>query len=166
MVSKVLFSSQTEEWNTPLWLFDTINNSMYPIDLDPCTTEDNPLNTPYICIKNKNDGLKQDWYGNVFVNPPYNKEITKWLDKAYHELKNNRNVHRIIFLLPARTDTKWFHQYIFDDVTLQYREMIENVWFIKGRLKFGGSKNSAPFPSMVIIMFNKKHKLDIMHGKK
>lgn len=157
MVNKVLFSSKSEEWTTPQWLFDKINN-MFHIDLDPCTSNENPLNVDYVCTKDKNDGLKDIWFGNVFVNPPYNRAIVLWLDKAYRELRRNREVKRIIFLLPARTDTKWFHQYIFDDVTLMYREFVEHVWFIKGRLKFGGAKNSAPFPSMVIIFCNKnKH---------
>ena len=149
MVDKVLFSSETGEWQTPKWLFDKINN-LWKIHLDPCTTEDNPLKTPYFFSKETN-GLKSSWYGNVFVNPPYNKEIEKWLQKAKYELDTNRYVDHIIFLLPARTDTKWFHQYIYDDFILRLRPEVVYLWFIKGRLKFGNSKNSAPFPSMVVV---------------
>jgi len=149
MVDKVLFSSESTEWRTPKKLFNQLNE-VYDFQLDPCTTKDNPLGTPYFYTKEEN-GLKQRWgYGNVFVNPPYNKEISKWLEKAIYEIKRG-DIENIIFLLPVRTDTCWFHKYIYDIETYDFRNHIEDVCFLKGRLKFTNSKNSAPFPSMIVI---------------
>ena len=75
----------------------------------------------------------------VWCNPPYGREIGKWVEKAYNESLAGVTV---VMLLPARTDTKWFHDYIYGKAEIR---------FVRGRLKFGDSKNSAPFPSMVII---------------
>lgn len=148
----MLFSSNTEEWITPKWLYDKLNEE-FLFGLDPCTTEDNPLGTPkYYTIYD--DGLTKSWDAeSVFVNPPYNTEINEWLYKADLELKYNPRIHHIVFLLPVRTDTRWFHKYIYDQETEYYRQNVD-VRFIKGRLKFGNAKNTAPFPSMIVI-FNK-----------
>ena len=81
------------------------------------------------------DGLKQEWKGVCWCNPPYGREIGKWVEKAY---KSNCMV---VMLLPARTDTKWFHDFCLKGI----------ISFIKGRLKFGNAKNCAPFPSMIVI---------------
>lgn len=153
MVDKVLFSSDVVEWGTPYDLFYRLN-TLYHFDLDPCTTEDNPLQTSVYYTKETN-GLKSSWninrVRNVFVNPPYN-EIEKWLEKALFELAENdikeTTIKNIVFLLPARTDTKWFHKYI-------YTNPIAKIHFLRGRLKFRDAKNSAPFPSM-IVTFSKK----------
>ena len=150
MVSQVLFSSKSENWQTSKKLFDQLNLE-YEFQLDPCTNEDNPLRTPYFYTKEQN-GLLKSWnFGNVFVNPPYNREIEKWLEKAIHEIKYSDKIEYIVFLLPVRTDTSWFHKYIYDIRTHDYRNHIEDVCFLKGRLKFGNSKNSAPFPSMIVV---------------
>ena len=97
------------------------------------------LNNIYYFNK-KIDGLKQSWKGhNVFMNPPYSKEISKWIEKAYKEsLQENTCV---VCLIPSRTDTKWWHDYV----------MKGEITFIRGRLKFGNSKNSAPFPSAIVV---------------
>ena len=142
-----MFSSESSEWHTPKELFHELNY-YFNFDLDPCTTEDNPLNTPHF-FTIKDNGLEKEWFGNVFVNPPYNKEIEKWLKKAKHELRNGFTRH-VVFLLPARTDTKWFHQYIYDTKKWDFKFHVK-LRFLKGRLKFGNSKNSAPFPSMIVI---------------
>lgn len=85
--------------------------------------------------------------GNCWCNPPYGKAIEKWIEKAYDESTKET---RVVMLIPARTDTKWFHKYI-----LPYAD----IYFIKGRLKFGNSKNSAPFPSMIVVFdADKEHK--------
>ncbi len=76
----------------------------------------------------------------VFCNPPYGREIYKWVEKAYIE---NKNGTFIVMLLPARTDTKWFHEFIYKK---------HEIRFIKGRLKFNDGKENAPFPSMIVIM--------------
>ena len=83
----------------------------------------------------------------IFCNPPYGREIGKWVKKAYMTQKAAQNykcITLIVMLLPARTDTKWFHEYIYNKENVEIR-------FLKGRLKFGDSKNAAPFPSMVVI---------------
>ena len=86
----------------------------------------------------------QSWSGyRVYCNPPYGREIGKWVEKAYNE---NKNGTFIVMLLPARTDTKWFHNFIYKQ---------HKIEFIKGRLKFNDGKNSAPFPSMIVIMKGK-----------
>jgi len=82
---------------------------------------------------------------NVFCNPPYGKEIEKWVKKSYEESQKERTT--IVMLIPARTDTAWFHKYIYNKAEIR---------FLKGRLKFSESKNSAPFPSMIVIFKNQK----------
>lgn len=158
MVDKVLFSSQSEEWHTPKTLYYYLN-AMFHFDLDPCTTKDNPLGTRKFYTKKEN-GLKQQWDAkNVFVNPPYNRAINNWLHKAQTEVSEGRVKNAVVMLLPARTDTKWFHEYIYNVEKHRFRDHVE-VWFLKGRLKFGGAKNSAPFPSMVVIFRNKKYRAE------
>lgn len=85
------------------------------------------------------DGLLEPWYGRVWCNPPYGKGVKKWVRKAY---EYGINGGFTVMLLPARTDTTWFHDYIYNKADIR---------FIKGRLKFGDSKNAAPFPSMIVI---------------
>lgn len=142
MNSKVMFSSKTDEWSTPQDLFDRLNDEFH-FDLDVCANESNHKCLLY--YDRKQDGLKMTWNGHiVWCNPPYGKEIAKWVEKAYSEHKTHGTT--IVMLLPARTDTKWFHSYVLGRADIR---------FLKGRLKFGGSKNSAPFPSMLAI-FNIK----------
>ena len=136
MKKSVLFSSKTDDWATPQWFYDELN-SEFKFSLDPCADEYNHKCDAY--FTKEDDGLSKKWDGTVFCNPPYGREIGKWVAKAYDEAKNGCVV---VMLIPARTDTKWFHDFI-------YRKA--EIRFIKGRLKFGDSKNSAPFPSMVVI---------------
>ena len=126
MVSKTLFSSATDDWATPSDLYQQLNKE-FDFNFDPC-----PLNSEI-------DGLTIDWGSSVFVNPPYSN-IKNFLIKAHEEL--NKESKTIVFLVPSRTDTRWFHDYVYGKAELR---------FIKGRLKFGGAKNSAPFPSMICI---------------
>ena len=137
MNTDVMFSSKTNEWATPQWFFDELC-AEFNFTLDPASTHENAK-----CIKHytvDEDGLSQDWSGEtVFCNPPYGRETKKWVEKAYFESKKGVTT---VFLLPCRPDVSYFHDYI-----LPFAE----VRFIRGRLKFGGSKNSAPFPSMVAI---------------
>lgn len=137
-MNTVMFSSKSNEWTTPQELFDKLNEE-FNFNLDPCSTDENHKCDRY--FTKKQDGLKQDWGGQrVFVNPPYGTEISKWVEKSYREgIKDNTLV---VMLIPARTDTKYFHDFIL------HRSEIR---FIKGRLKFGEGKNSAPFPSMLVI---------------
>lgn len=135
MVSKAIFSSKSDEWATPTELFNTLNK-MFNFTLDPCSSQDN-----YKCQKHytkKEDGLNKDWSDEiVFMNPPYS-ECSSWMKKA----KESKAF--TVALVPSRTDTRWWHDYCLNTTLL----------FIKGRLKFGESKNSAPFPSVLIIFDN------------
>ena len=138
MNNELMFSSKTDLWSTPNDFFDKLNDEFH-FTLDPCSTHENAK-----CYKHfteEENGLLQDW-GNevVFCNPPYGRQIKYWVKKAYEESqKDNTNV---VILIPARTDTIYFHEYIYHKAEIR---------FIKGRLKFGNAKNSAPFPSMVVI---------------
>lgn len=134
----VMYMSQSNEWSTPQDFFDGLNEEFH-FDLDPCADETNHKCEKY--FTKEDDGLSQNWGGNrVFCNPPYGSEIGKWVEKSYREgCKDNTLV---VMLIPARTDTRYFHDYIL------HRSEIR---FVSGRLKFGDGKNSAPFPSMVVI---------------
>ena len=135
----VHFSSKTDLWATPQDVFDALNDE-FCFTLDPCATKENAKCTKF--FTRSDDGLEQEWCGNsIFVNPPYGREIGKWVQKAYEE-SYCPSGSRAVMLLPARTDTKWFHNYIYGKA---------EVRFIKGRLKFGDGKGSAPFPSMIAI---------------
>lgn len=159
---KVHFSSKKSDWETPQDLFDALNDELGPFDLDVCANWTNhkcPLyygqhvpNGPLV------DGLQQDWHKGwdytgiekcpanpkCWMNPPYGKEIKKWVKKAYEESLQGCFV---VALLPSRTDTAWFHDYIYQVPGVETR-------FIKGRLRFGEAVNSAPFPSMIVIFNN------------
>ncbi|WP_251861950.1 phage N-6-adenine-methyltransferase [Clostridium sp. Marseille-Q2269] len=139
MNTAIMFSSKTDLWATPQNFFDKLNKE-FDFDLDPCATHENAKCSKY--FTKEIDGLKQDWQGHkVFCNPPYGRAIKDWVRKCYEEsLKLNTTV---VMLIPARTDTKYFHEYIYNKV--------KEIRFIKGRLKFGDAKNSAPFPSMVVV---------------
>lgn len=138
MDTKVMFSSKKQDWETPKDFFKQLDKE-FNFTLDPCCTKENAL-----CKKHyteKEDGLKQDWNGEtVFCNPPYGRAIKTWVKKCYEEGKKKNTT--VVMLIPARTDTSYFHDYIYNK---------SEIRFIRGRLKFGNSKNSAPFPSMVVI---------------
>lgn len=135
----VMFSSKTNDWSTPQDFFDELNTE-FQFTLDPCADKYNHKCEKY--YTEEDDGLLQDWGGEiVFCNPPYGKAIKDWVRKAYIEgCKPNTTV---VMLIPARTDTTYFHDYIYHDA--------KEIRFIRGRLKFGNSKNAAPFPSMVVV---------------
>lgn len=132
-------SSNSIEWATPSKLFEELDDEFH-FTLDPCCTHQNAK-----CKKHftkVEDGLSQNWGGEtVFCNPPYGrKETGIWVKKCYEEsLKSNT---KVVMLIPSRTDTKWFHEYIYGKAEIR---------FIKGRLKFNDGKESAPFPSMIVI---------------
>ena len=134
----VHYSSKTNEWSTPQAFFDELNKEFNFI-LDPCATRENAKCTKYFTVED--DGLKQDWSKDtVFMNPPYGREIKYWVQKAYEESLKGATV---VCLIPARTDTAYWHDYIFGKA--------DDIRFLRGRLKFGDSKNPAPFPSAIII---------------
>lgn len=137
---KTLFSSASEEWATPQYLFDRLH-ACFNFTVDAAASKDNAK-----CKKfwsKENSAFKHSWDNQrIFCNPPYGRGIDRFLDMAACQ-DNGLSV----FLLPARTDTKWFHGYI---------KNMDRVYvdLLKGRLKFGGSKNSAPFPSMIVTFLN------------
>lgn len=140
MNTELMFSSQTDQWATPQDFFDKLNEEFH-FTLDPCADEFNHKCDKYFTVEQ--DGLLQSWANEtVFCNPPYGREIGKWVKKASDE--NRLHNITVVMLIPARTDTKYFHEYIYQKSNVEIR-------FLKGRLKFGDAKNAAPFPSMVVI---------------
>ena len=129
MNTDLMFSHKTDHWSTPKEFYNKLNEE-FNFDYDPC-----PLKG------DDNNALFVDWIGNVFCNPPYSN-IRNFLEKGILEVRKG-NAKTVVFLIPARTDTKWFHDLLYRKYTIR---------FIKGRLKFGNSKNSAPFPSMLVIV--------------
>jgi len=167
VVDKALFSSNKDDWETPQWLFDELN-AEFDFNLDAAASEDNAKCEDYIAsdglttqwvheVRTYPGGVKEVYYlkGRVFVNPPYGRAVGLWVQKAHDEVEKG-NAELVVMLLPSRTDTRWFHQYIYQKDNVEIR-------FLKGRLKFsnrtlptyqedGGHKVSpAPFPSMVVI---------------
>lgn len=138
---KTMFSKDSDEWETPQEFFDKLNKE-FEFTLDPCSTDDNHKCEKY--YTKENDGLSKSWVNEVvFVNPPYSK-TKDWLKKAYEETRNIFSDTIVAMLIPSRTDTKYFHDYCLK---------ADEIRFIKGRLKFGNQKNSAPFPSMVVVFY-------------
>lgn len=137
--TKVLFSSKEEKWATPQDFFDKLNDEFH-FTLDAAASPDNAKCANY--FTEEQDGLVQSWGGGhtVWCNPPYCRKTGLWVKKAYEE--HQRTGCTVVMLLPSRTDVRWFHDYILGKAEIR---------FIKGRLKFGGNKNSAPFPSIVVI---------------
>lgn len=131
----VHFSSKTPEWATPQEVFDRLH-AEFAFTIDPAATKENAKCARFYTAEQ--DGLAQDWSGErVFCNPPYGRVIGAWVEKM-----SRGGAIISVGLLPARTDTRWFHDHILGKAEIR---------FIRGRLKFGGCKNSAPFPSMVVI---------------
>lgn len=137
MLNASMLSSKTCEWATPQDLFDKLNGQ-YFFDLDVCATPENAKCAHY--YTREQDGLRQDWRGICWMNPPYGREIGKWVKKAYESSLQGATV---ICLLPARTDTAWWHDFCIAHAA--------KITFLRGRLKFGNAKNSAPFPSAVVV---------------
>ena len=138
-----LLSSDSDEWDTPQWLYDALHKE-FGFTLDPCATDENSkCDNWYTMIEN---GLLRNWgTDSVFMNPPYSN-IAAWIRKAYGSAQEGATV---VCLIPARTDTRWWHEYC----------MKSEIRFLRGRLKFGEAENSAPFPSAVVIFRPKEFRL-------
>lgn len=140
MNTELMFSSKREDWETPQDFFDELDKE-FSFTLDPCADERNHKCRKY--FTKEQDGLTQCWEGErVFCNPPYGRGIGSWVKRCYLHGREGNGI--AVMLIPARTETKWFHEYIYNKPNVEVR-------FLKGRLKFGGSQNSAPFPSMVVV---------------
>jgi site-specific DNA-methyltransferase (adenine-specific) len=151
---KVHLSSKSDEWGTPLNVFHELSDKFGPFELDVCATDENHLSDYY--YTKADDGLSQSWwvstknfgaipytasytsFKTAWMNPPYS-DLKSWMKKAYEE---SRKGIRVVCLIPARTDTKCWHEYVMK---------AEQILFVKGRIKFGDSANSAPFPSAVVV---------------
>lgn len=131
-----MYSSRTCEWETPQALFDRLN-AIYHFETDVCATPENAKCAKY--YTREQDGLAQEWKGVCWMNPPYGREIGKWMRKAYISAQEGAVV---VCLVPARTDTGWWHETVMQG---------GQIYFVRGRLKFGKSKGNAPFPSAVIV---------------
>lgn len=157
MNTELHFSSATDDWATPQYLFDELNLKYGPFELDVCASAENHKCPAWFGLSKNVDGLTRDWTvvqsldingkethvgRKCWMNPPYGRKINLWIKKAYEESLKGCTV---VCLLPARTDTRYFHDYC----------MKGEIEFIRGRLKFGNAKNSAPFPSMIVVFRGK-----------
>lgn len=133
MNAEVMFSSKSNLWETPQDFFDQLDAEFH-FETDVCATPENAKCERYFTPEI--DGLKQEWTGVCWCNPPYGREIGKWVKKA------SESDATVVMLIPARTDTAWFHDYICEKA---------EVRFVRGRLKFGDGSNYAPFPNLVVI---------------
>lgn len=135
MNNELMFSQKTDVWATPQHVFDVLNEE-FKFTLDPCTNGENAKCGKF--YTDSDDGLSKDWSGEVvFMNPPYS-DCKSWMKKAMESADIGATV---VCLVPSRTDTKWWHEYA----------MRGEIRLIKGRLKFGDAKDSAPFPSAIIV---------------
>ena len=132
---KPLFSGASDNWATPQALFNELD-SEFGFELDVCASASNAKCQKF--FTKEDDGLSQNWSGVCWMNPPYGRKIIHWMQKAHESAKAGATV---VCLVPSRTDTKWWHAHA----------RFGEVRFIKGRLKFGDGKGTAPFPSAVVI---------------
>ena len=132
----VQFDSLSIEWATPQDFYDKLDQE-FGFELDVCSTIENAKCSKF--YTKAEDGLKQEWAGVCWCNPPYGREIKHWMKKAYESSLKGATV---VCLIPARTDTQWWHDYVIHAKEIRY---------VKGRLKFGGATNSAPFASIVAV---------------
>ena len=147
---ETMFSSKSVEWSTPQDFYAKLDRMFGPFTLDPCSDGENNKTQKF--FTKDDNGLQQDWSGHtVFMNPPYGRGIGEWIHKAYVE--GSKPNTKVVCLIPARTDTRYWHDYVM-------RAQI--VLFVRGRLKFGDSKNSAPFPSAVVLFDGKINSLPAM----
>ncbi len=134
-MNSVHFKSDRLDWGTPQELFDRLDREFH-FTLDVCALPVNAKCRDY--FSPREDGLSQKWRGVCYMNPPYGKEIEKWMQKALNE--SQRGV-TVVCLVPARTDTEWWHKYALQG----------EIRFIRGRVKFQGATATAPFPSAIVI---------------
>ena len=149
VATAVMFGKATDEWATPQLFFDALDLE-FRFGLDAAATEDNAKCTAF--MDGDEDALREDWFDqvqkgwSVWLNPPYSR-VREFITKAALEARKGATV---VCLVPSRTDTRWWHSEVWDAEKHQPRPGVE-IRFVKGRLKFGDGKNSAPFPSVVII---------------
>jgi phage N-6-adenine-methyltransferase len=133
-------SSRTDDWPTDPAVFAALDDEFGPFELDPCASDANATCSRY--FTRDDDGLAQTWTGRVYVNPPYGRELPDWMRKAWESSQTTAEL--VVCLVPARTDTRWWHDYA----------LRGEIRFLRGRLKFGPCTNPAPFPSVVVVFRN------------
>lgn len=138
MFNRALFQSLTCEHPTPQWLFDELNEE-FGFTVDVCASRQDHKCERYFASEGLWSGLAQEWTGVCWMNPPYGRVIGKWVAKAFCSWLHGAT---IVCLLPSRTDTKWWHNYVMK---------ANEIRFIQGRLKFGDAQNGAPFPSAIVV---------------
>jgi phage N-6-adenine-methyltransferase len=136
VITEAMFSSKTDLWETPQDFFDKLNEE-FNFQTDVCALPENAKCKHFYTPEQ--DGLSQEWSGSCWCNPPYGRQIGKWVRKA------SESKATTVMLIPARTDTAWFHDYIYGKA---------EVRFVRGRLRFSGAKENAPFPCMVVVFRN------------
>jgi phage N-6-adenine-methyltransferase len=141
-VNQVFFSSTTDLWETPQWLFNLLD-AEHGFDIDVAAVAENAKCANY--FSPDVDALTREWKGTCWCNPPYGRDIARFVEKAY---KSSLSGATVCCLIPARTDTDYWHRYV---------TKAAEIRFLKGRLKFGNAKNSAPFPSVIVIFRPGKH---------
>ena len=148
-IIKSMVSSKTNEWETPQWFFDELNEE-FNFTLDPCSNGNHKCEKFYTI---KEDGLKQDWSKDiVFMNPPYGGHTGDWIKKALEESQKGAVV---VCLIVSSTDRSYWHDYIFP--------FAQQVRFIRGRLKFGEADSTAPFASAIVIFSPKEFEEKIIY---
>lgn len=140
----VLYSSDSEEWYTPPHIIERVVSLFGSIDLDPCSNPGAPRVPAAGHFTQLDDGLSKEWHGKVYMNPPYGREIVKWIEYLCKQYESG-NVTEAVALVPSRTDTAWF---------LRMRDYLK--CFVTGRLSFSDNETSAPFPSVAIYFGNNK----------
>lgn len=131
------FRSELQNWRTPDWLFETLN-AYFKFDCDVCANDSNYLCENY--YTSENSCFDNPWGKINFMNPPYSRGMNKFIERAYLQWKDHNRM--TVALLPSRTDTKWFHDYIYGKA---------HIFFMRGRLRFNDQPNPAPFPSMIVF---------------
>lgn len=138
----VLFASNKQDWGTPRDFFDRLDRE-FGFTLDAAANEHNAKCERYFTAED--NALQQRWTGTVWLNPPYGREVGEWVRKAYEE---SQQLATVVVLIPARTDTQYWHDYVMQAAEIR---------LVKGRLRFEGAENSAPFPSAVIVFRPGQH---------
>lgn len=137
MITKGMYTSNSEEWGTPQKFFNRLNEE-FNFTLDICASKENAKCPKY--YTKEEDALKKEWGGIIWMNPPYGRQIGNWVKKARDAAQ--QGTATVVCLLPARTDTAWWHDYVMK---------ANEIRLIRGRLKFGDGKGSAPFPSAIVV---------------
>ena len=141
-IDPALMSSARGDWETPADLYAELDQ-VYNFELDVCASDQNHKAPRW--YTESEDGLTQPWRGRVWCNPPYGRTVKLWVARAIWAVQSQQTAPVAVLLLPARTDTQWFHTYL-------YQRPGVTVQFLKGRLTFVGAPSPAPFPSLLAVV--------------